>query len=406
MSERFDFIVVGGGLSGMVAAHQLAEAGKSVLVLEREPELGGLLKETRKDGFSFDIGGHWLHAKGLEGVADMFTGLCEHERHAFVYHEGRYGRFPVQAFYADVYDDPDQITAELTDPGNPDGLEGYGGMLRFRYGPTLYGRFFEPYNQKLFGREDLDSLEYGKLERVRNVRVGDQKGYNDTFLYPDGAGIASIIEDLKHPGVTYQTSAEVEYIDLVKACVVVNKSTQYEYGKLISTIPLKRLIERTLFAKLVTAAPESVRFEHSEGRILNLGVKAHPNHEGKTWVYYADLDLPFYRVGFYSNVDASKAPEGCTSMYVEVSTLDDHSMDDVVAALIDVGMLNAPSDVLTSEEVNLKFNYCFHTRNTEEFVSVLSIFDVYTTGRYGRWHWSSMHEDIRDAMALVEEVLK
>lgn len=41
MSPRYDAIIVGGGHNGLTAAAYLAQAGRSVLLLERQPQLGG-----------------------------------------------------------------------------------------------------------------------------------------------------------------------------------------------------------------------------------------------------------------------------------------------------------------------------------------------------------------------------
>lgn len=46
-----DIAVIGGGAAGMAAAQEAAAAGKRVTIIEREPSLGGILKQCIHDGF-------------------------------------------------------------------------------------------------------------------------------------------------------------------------------------------------------------------------------------------------------------------------------------------------------------------------------------------------------------------
>ena len=57
--DRKDVIVVGAGVSGIAFAYQAVRAGRTVLLLEREPRVGGCLHSHRTpDGFWFEMGAH------------------------------------------------------------------------------------------------------------------------------------------------------------------------------------------------------------------------------------------------------------------------------------------------------------------------------------------------------------
>ncbi len=53
-----DVIVVGGGLAGLAAALELAEAGWQVTLLESRPRLGGATASFSRDGVTIDTGQH------------------------------------------------------------------------------------------------------------------------------------------------------------------------------------------------------------------------------------------------------------------------------------------------------------------------------------------------------------
>jgi phytoene dehydrogenase-like protein len=78
MSENtYDAIIVGGGIAGLTATAYLARAGRKVLLLEKNRELGGLVNSFSRDGFHFDAGVRALEDAGiiLPMLKDLGIGL-------------------------------------------------------------------------------------------------------------------------------------------------------------------------------------------------------------------------------------------------------------------------------------------------------------------------------------------
>ena len=58
MTDKKDVIVVGAGISGLLTALALSKEGKSVLLLEEMPVIGGVCRSYKVDGYQVDTGPH------------------------------------------------------------------------------------------------------------------------------------------------------------------------------------------------------------------------------------------------------------------------------------------------------------------------------------------------------------
>lgn len=70
---RFDAIVVGAGIAGLVAASELCQRGHRVLVLEHDHQPGGLMGGIRRRGFYFDVG-----CQSFEDMGIVFPLLAQY----------------------------------------------------------------------------------------------------------------------------------------------------------------------------------------------------------------------------------------------------------------------------------------------------------------------------------------
>ena len=58
-------LVIGAGISGLIAAKRLKENGFEVKILEAQDKVGGRLRTERSLGIAFDEGASWIH--GIDG---------------------------------------------------------------------------------------------------------------------------------------------------------------------------------------------------------------------------------------------------------------------------------------------------------------------------------------------------
>ena len=71
--NKYDTIIVGGGIAGLTSSAYLARSGKNILLIEKNDETGGLVNSFVRDGFHFDAGVRALLDAGI--IMPMFEEL-------------------------------------------------------------------------------------------------------------------------------------------------------------------------------------------------------------------------------------------------------------------------------------------------------------------------------------------
>src|SRR3712207_9543024 len=94
------YVVLGAGPAGLTAADRLARAGKPVVVLEADAQVGGLAKTVVRDGYRFDLGGHRFFTKSKE-VERLWHEVLGDEfllrpRMSRIYWNGRFLDYPLR----------------------------------------------------------------------------------------------------------------------------------------------------------------------------------------------------------------------------------------------------------------------------------------------------------------------
>ena len=61
-NSKYDIIIIGTGLGGLVCGYKLAKGGRKVLLLEKNAQIGGCLQTFRRFGVKYDTGMHYVGA--------------------------------------------------------------------------------------------------------------------------------------------------------------------------------------------------------------------------------------------------------------------------------------------------------------------------------------------------------
>lgn len=254
--NQFDFLVVGAGFAGAVCAQQLAQSGKSVLVIDKRPHIGGNAHDCRDENgvLIHPYGPHIFHtnSKRIFEYLSQFTDWRFYEHRVLAMVNGEHYPLPInrttinRLYGLDL--DEAGVAAYLKRVSEPrESFRNSEDLVLASVGPDLCEKFFRGYTRKQWGM-DLSELSVGVAARIPTRTNDDDRYFSDAFQFMPANGYTAMFERmLEHQNISVATSTT---LDMVRGHV--------RWGHMVYTGPMDAFFEYR-FGRLPY---RSLRFEH------------------------------------------------------------------------------------------------------------------------------------------------
>ncbi len=425
-------VIIGAGLTGLSTAYHLEKQGiTSYEIYEKQTEIGGLTRSVSEQGFTFDYTGHFLHSNNEYFSSFLSTLFGKNElqsitRNAQVFTHNRYLPYPFQTNLAKL---PSHVIAHCLEsfikkPGSTYTPHTFKQWLLKAFGKGMCSEFFYPYNTKLLqyplskimpeqGGRFIPTIKLEDIIKNFSPNEIQNHGYNSTFLYPKQNGICQLPNKIQSQISTkIQLNHSVEAIDSRSKKIRFSNGTSTSYDILVTTMPLKPLLEITAFSSNSSLGDQTQQLHYNTVVNLNLGINR-PNFSDKHWIYFPEQQFSFYRIGFWNAISNHLAPKNKSSLFAEMSMM--HPTQKEITKKVTLAKKQLlsllqlqESDICFEKILTLDHAYVIYNewrkKNLPTLLTTLANKDIHSIGRFGEWKYSSMQEAILDGQLMAQKI--
>ncbi|MDH7512074.1 MAG: FAD-dependent oxidoreductase [Clostridiales bacterium] len=452
----YRFLIIGAGVSGLTTAHALSrEFPGEVLVLEKEPEVGGLLRTIQRNSARYDLGSHRIHKAPSEPAFRLIQEVCQdrlvkNERGGKLRLRKSYIDYPITSFQmfrglgllesglCAVSLLRHRLIASLKDKSGLTENDNYESYLMRRAGKRAYRLFYEPYARKVWGGEPSQISTTAVKKRISMLSptlflkdmVGHYTGRSkNSFYYYLKGGISGLVESLarrvRENGGEIVTDVGDFFLSIepgAKVCRFRADCPQtVRFDTLITTIPLDESLMKLAPPAHILRQIKDIKWRGL--RLVFLHVQGEPLLEGESF-YFPELKYIFGRVSVPKRFDPAMQPAaGETAITCEVPcseadnlwTASDREMFDVcLASLRRAGLVTGRQKALTEKNfiINLPKIYPVYRVGWEALVKGLLLDSarrfpfVYFSGKPGLFLHNNIDQSMEIGLMLAEDILR
>jgi protoporphyrinogen oxidase len=422
--ERIANVILGAGVAGLGAAHQARLNGAAATIFEARARAGGLLDNFTIDGFRFDSAVHLSFATEAD-VREVFdrTPYHTHNPESLCRDGAHWLKHPVQTNMRPLpAAEKVELIAGLAEAPTGE-IRNYEDWLVQQYGTPIAARWPLVYTEKYWTlpARELGTAWIGQRMRKADLRevlegaLSDDvpnRYYVKEMRYPKQGGYRAFIEPMiEEADIRYGKAASA--IDLQAQVITFEDGSAVQYDRLVSTLPLPRLIEIT------TGVPDEAReaaaslFATSVD-LVSVGFNR-PRVSPALWFYIYDTDIAAARAYSPDWKSPDNVPEGCSSLQFEIYSSPRHPQAmtpeemkaNTVAALEKMGLATA-DDIVVLDHRRLPYgNVVFDLGMEERRDRVLDWVrgqGIGTAGRFGEWDYLWSNQSMLSGMAAARTV--
>ena len=161
------YLIIGAGISSLTFANY---CNGNYLIVEKENEVGGYCRTTKRNGYVWDYAGHFFHFKTDEFKEKFLSKMPKediiyNEKCTKIFYNGGFIDFPFQTNIHQL--EKEEFIDCLYDLFNKEEKDKYDNfldMLYGKFGKSIVEKFLRPYNEKLYA-VDLTKLDVDAMGR-------------------------------------------------------------------------------------------------------------------------------------------------------------------------------------------------------------------------------------------------
>ena len=296
MNKKYDYLVVGAGLYGAVFAHEAKKAGKSVLVIDKRPNIAGnVYTEEVEKIHVHKYGAHIFHTNNKK-VWNYITQFAEFNR---------FTNSPVANYHGELYSlpfnmytfnkmwgvgTPEEAEAKIEEQKReagitePKNLEEQAISL---VGRDIFEKLIKGYTEKQWGR-DCKDLPAFIIKRLPVRLTFDNNYFN------------ALYQGIPVGGYTKMVANMLEGIEIRLEEDYLQKKAEYD----------------ALAEKVIYTGPIDAYFDYQMGYLEYRSVRFEtelldkPNFQGNAAVNYTDRETPWTRIIEHKWFEFGKDDEG------------------------------------------------------------------------------------------------